>query len=707
MPRLNYLSFIVVCGGLGALLAGTAQSQGGVKNLLFVQPTTPGTQQSGHTNISGTSRAGQFVGGGAGLTGVNAAQLGGLAANQYGVVNNNNLWTGLNSFTNNGNSFTGNGAGLHTLNASNIVSGTLGADRLPNPLSLSGNVDNDAVIRGSNSSSSTFASGVIGVLSAAAPGAVSSAVLGQVLNGTQGIGVLGRHEGSGFGVYGLSNLGTGINGESASGVAISAGTIDGVGVNVFGNDGTAIIARSNKQVVQITKSTSSNETALNIDTSSNGGFGLRSVCSGASGTIAIAGESVGNNAIGVLGSSTGTGATYGLFGQSSSALGAGLRARNLGGGYAAVFENRTLIQDNLEITAGKSISVGAGSTPLFPIDFSEGLGDKISLWGTNPTSHFGFGIQGGQLQIFTSNSSDVISFGFGSSTNFTERARFTGTSELAFTPSSAFAASTISGPYDLVFSKDADNNSFDEWTRFFTNGATIEQARIQQNDEAAALFDGAVTANGIDFAEGFKVQDPTIEPGDLVINSGNNWEYISLSNQPYQVGVIGVVSTKPAFVAGMSFDAEDNIDPELTKRRDQARREKNEVLEKQLTKQMRELVLEKYRPVAFMGRVPVKVVGPVKVGDKLTASNVPGKAMAMSRSGHSIGIALEATAGKDGTIMAMIQPGYVSLETGSTIPELLTKITEIVAENVRLKDRVEELEARLERLERLVDSKLK
>lgn len=70
MNRMNYLAFVVVTGGLAVLLTGSAQSQGGVKNMVFLQSSTPGTQQSGHANLSGVLRAGAFVGNGTGLTAI-------------------------------------------------------------------------------------------------------------------------------------------------------------------------------------------------------------------------------------------------------------------------------------------------------------------------------------------------------------------------------------------------------------------------------------------------------------------------------------------------------------------------------------------------------------------------------------------------------------------------------------------------------------
>lgn len=63
-----------------ALIAVTssniANSQvGGVKNVVWAQAATPGVSQTGHSNISGTSRAGSFIGNGAGLAGLNASNI--------------------------------------------------------------------------------------------------------------------------------------------------------------------------------------------------------------------------------------------------------------------------------------------------------------------------------------------------------------------------------------------------------------------------------------------------------------------------------------------------------------------------------------------------------------------------------------------------------------------------------------------------------
>ncbi|MBK7122689.1 MAG: hypothetical protein IPH68_07655 [Chitinophagaceae bacterium] len=68
-------------------------------------------------------------------------------------------------------------------------------------------------------------------------------------------------------------------------------------------------------------------------------------------------------------------------------------------------------------------NVGIGTTtPGFPLNFANTTGDKISLYG-NTGNHYGFGIQGGLLQIHTDLAVSNIAFGHGSSSNFTERMR--------------------------------------------------------------------------------------------------------------------------------------------------------------------------------------------------------------------------------------------------------------------------------------------
>jgi hypothetical protein len=56
------------------------------ESLVKLQTATPGSAQTGHLNISGTSIAAQFSGGGAALTGVSASTLGGATFASPGAI---------------------------------------------------------------------------------------------------------------------------------------------------------------------------------------------------------------------------------------------------------------------------------------------------------------------------------------------------------------------------------------------------------------------------------------------------------------------------------------------------------------------------------------------------------------------------------------------------------------------------------------------
>lgn len=75
-------------------------------------------------------------------------------------------------------------------------------------------------------------------------------------------------------------------------------------------------------------------------------------------------------------------------------------------------------------------NVGIGqSNPGFPLTFAPTLGDKISLY-ANSGAHYGFGIQGSLLQVFTSSSGSDVAFGYGASASFTETMRIRGNGNL-------------------------------------------------------------------------------------------------------------------------------------------------------------------------------------------------------------------------------------------------------------------------------------
>lgn len=78
----------------------------------------------------------------------------------------------------------------------------------------------------------------------------------------------------------------------------------------------------------------------------------------------------------------------------------------------------------LSVDASGNVGIGT-TTPGFPLNFANSLGDKISLWG-NSGNHYGLGIQSGTLQIHGDVSTSKIVFGYGESTNLTETMRIQG-----------------------------------------------------------------------------------------------------------------------------------------------------------------------------------------------------------------------------------------------------------------------------------------
>jgi len=144
---------------------------------------------------------------------------------------------------------------------------------------------------------------------------------------------------------------------------------------------------------------------------------------------------------------------------------------------------------------------------------------------------------------------------------------------------------------------------------------------------------GTGTVSAFDIAEYYLAIEAT-EKGDLVSAAGDL--AVKKSNQPYDKGVIGIVSTNPAAVideTNITFGktAGSNFNP-----------------------------LKPY--IALAGRAPVKVStenGVVEAGDPLTSSGTPGVAMKATKSGPIVGKALEAYSGSGvGKIEVFVSVGW-------------------------------------------------
>jgi hypothetical protein len=122
-----------------------------------------------------------------------------------------------------------------------------------------------------------------------------------------------------------------------------------------------------------------------------------------------------------------------------------------------------------------------------------------------------------------------------------------------------------------------------------------------------------------DLAEYFPVIGNS-KPGDLISMVPSNNEKYIVTSKKHDSYVIGVHSTNPTLTLN---DPNSGI------------------------------------PVGLQGRVPVNVVGPIQKGEYLTASDVPGHAMASKAPGYIVGRALESFDGKGkGQILCLLESGW-------------------------------------------------
>lgn len=145
---------------------------------------------------------------------------------------------------------------------------------------------------------------------------------------------------------------------------------------------------------------------------------------------------------------------------------------------------------------------------------------------------------------------------------------------------------------------------------FLASSSAIANNKGSQNGEFV-FSNSIVTRNGAyDVAEDYPTRDDTLEPGDLISIDTNERGFVTKSQGAGDSGVIGVYSENPALELSQGDGALGN----------------NKVV-----------------AVALAGRVPLKVTtenGPIKNGDYLTASSVPGVAMRATKAGVVVGQAM-------------------------------------------------------------------
>ncbi len=118
-------------------------------------------------------------------------------------------------------------------------------------------------------------------------------------------------------------------------------------------------------------------------------------------------------------------------------------------------------------------------------------------------------------------------------------------------------------------------------------------------------------AGAYDIAEDYPTRDDSLKPGNIVSIDTNEKGFIKKTSRPYDKNIVGVFSGKPGL---------------------------------RLSQTEQTISGGSVIPIALVGRVPVNVStenGPIKPGDYLTSSSVPGAAMKATQPGEVIGKALE------------------------------------------------------------------
>lgn len=148
---------------------------------------------------------------------------------------------------------------------------------------------------------------------------------------------------------------------------------------------------------------------------------------------------------------------YGVYAES----GAGV----LGGEAGASLQN-----DALFVGANRNVGIG-NTSPGVPLSFANALGDKIALYGSTDSAKYGFGIQGGTLQIFSSDINSKVAIGRGSSNAMTEVLRVYGDGKVSInTTNTGQGTLNVDGPVVAIGS----NNGSPGYARmYYENGGRV------------------------------------------------------------------------------------------------------------------------------------------------------------------------------------------------------------------------------------------
>ncbi|MDP3784687.1 MAG: DUF5011 domain-containing protein, partial [bacterium] len=339
-----------------------------------------------------------------------------------------------------------------------------------------------------------------------------------------------------------------------------------------------------------------------------------------------------------------TGKTFGVQGLTTGTAGASLVPAGV---YA----------ENQSTSTGQVLRVFTSTTTTgdLALFFQEGTqnfsgsGLKMNFGkGTGPFTGYFLNLQTNDVSRLVASSTGTI--GIGTSTPFSYSGGVSTTHRGLHIESGAMTAGTTS-PIVLLETPDVSANDKIFMTMRSDSDGTPDVEFVFQTT-GLAVADTGFQGGGADLAEFFPAKNVRmeLEPGDLVSVDGLTPENLVKKSEglPYDDKVVGIVSTKPGLISG-GGSVEDS--------------HANDVL------------------VALAGRVPLKVSlenGPVKPGDRLTSSSIPGVAMKAIKSGPVVGIALEVF---DGT--SYLSEGVVGVETDIITEEAISTVKKKVLKDNR------------------------
>jgi cytoskeletal protein CcmA (bactofilin family) len=189
---------------------------------------------------------------------------------------------------------------------------------------------------------------------------------------------------------------------------------------------------------------------------------------------------------------------------------------------------------------------------------------------------------------------------------------------------------------------------------------TANDDRVFRITASGAVYsDAPYNSAGADYAEWFYAGDARLEPGEAVCVDVTRENAVKRCDRDGDVNVMGIVSTRPAFIGNVIGGADG-------------------------------LPVPGYALVGLIGQVPAKVLvesasGAIRPGDSLTAASRPGYARKAKAGESTVGVALQGLASGEGRVNVLISRRNQSLTVEAVEQEVLGTIADMqIDDEVRL-----------------------